>query len=228
VNIVEPYARLLSPSNPLQTMTQEDGVKLLRRIEYFGRFSHASEDDQTPDSWERFIKAVVMGHGDWSIVEHATVTVDALMDRGCSHEWVRHRLNSLTQASTRFINYEKKIPPSFIKPNFSTVARPFEAEQTWKDFIATAEHAYKAMLAAGCAPQIARSVFPNALATRIATTSNLRNWRHMMIMRTTKEAHPQFREISIPLLAQFKATVPLLFDDIEPLARQSDNLRLPR
>jgi thymidylate synthase (FAD) len=80
----------------------------------------------------------------------------------------------------------------------------------------------------GVAPQIARSVFPNALASRIIITGNLRNWRHFLIMRTTKEAHPQMREVTIPLLAQFQERIPILFEDIQPMSKQSEAIRSGR
>jgi len=47
-------------------------------------------------------------------------------------------------------------------------------------------------------------------------------------MRTTKEAHPQMREVTIPLLEEFKSVIPILYEDIIPEARQIDNLKLPR
>lgn len=237
MNIVEPYAHLVGPGLPTDPFTLEDGVRLLRRVEYFGRISHASEDAQTGDSWRRFIETVVLGHGDWSIVEHATATVDFVVDRGISHEIVRHRLFSFTQASTRFINHVKKMPPSFIQPGeLSKDARrapnheqvELSQAQLWRHAVNTSESVYRQLVASGCAPQIARSVFPNALATRIAMTGNLRNWRHFLIMRSTKEAHPQMRQVTIPLLAEFQAKVPLLFADIEPMSRQIDNMRKPR
>jgi thymidylate synthase (FAD) len=226
MTIVEPYARLMcfdTYGNQVPFLSQ-DGIGLLRRIEWTGKISHRSEDSQTEDSWKRFILAVVMGHGDWSIVEHASATVDMLVDRGITHEIVRHRLFSFTQESTRFVNYEKKMPPSFIMPADIKPA----SISSWEVAISRCEETYRQMLADGCSPQIARSVFPNALASRIVVTGNLRNWRHFLIMRTTKEAHPQMRQVTIPLLAEFKENIPLLFDDIEPNARQADNLRLPR
>ena len=219
MQLTTPYAKIVQPF---------DGIDALRKIEWCGRISHRSEDAQTEDSWRRFIQAVVMGHGDWSIVEHATATVDFLVDRGITHEIVRHRLFSFTQESTRFVNYDKKMPASFVMPNFTGVAYVAEAEHDWKDAVNAAEKAYKTLLRGGCSPQIARSVFPNGLASRLLMTGNLRSWRHFLLMRTTKEAHPQMREVSIPLLAEFKAAVPLLFDDIEPNARQVDNLGKPR
>ena len=217
MNIIEPYAKIVEPC---------DGIELLRRIEWAGRISHRSEDAATADSYGRFLRAVVIGHGDWSIVEHASASVDMTVDRGITHELVRHRLFSFTQESTRFVNYEKKMPASFIGPPIPT--NPAHIAEDWAEAIRGCERAYKSMIASGVAPQIARSVFPNALASRIVMTGNLRNWRHFFIMRTTKEAHPQMREVSIPLLAQFKERIPILFEDIEPNARQIDNLRLPR
>lgn len=240
MNIIQPYARMLSNSNPSATYDALDGKIALRRIEYFGRISHRSEDKQTNDSWERFIKNVVMEHGDWSITEHASVTVDFMVDRGITHEIVRHRLFSYTQESTRFVNYEKKMPPSFINPSHCIGAIPTSAPDAlgftdnpkamdaWEAAIVQCEESYKTMLAAGCAPQIARSVLPNALASRIAMTGNLRSWRHFLIMRTTREAHPQMRQVTIPLLADFQKFIPLLYDDIEPMAKQSEQMKLAR
>lgn len=218
MNIVEPYAKLMDVHG------LDDGVRLLKKIEWCGRISHRSEEAQTDDSWKRFIKAVVFDHGDWSIVEHATATVDMLVDRGITHEIVRHRLFSFTQESTRFVNYEKKMPPSFIMPE----GLVDEQIKSWRQAIAEVEVSYTKMIMHGCAPQIARSVFPNALASRIIITGNLRNWRHFFIMRTTKEAHPQMRQVTIPLLAEFKAKIPILFDDIEPLAKQSESMKRMR
>lgn len=235
--IIQPYAKLhaINGSEP----TRLSGLMALKYIEWCGRISHRSEESQTQDSWERFIQAVVMGHGDWSIVEHANATVDATVDRGVTHEWVRHRLFSFTQESTRFVNYEKKMPPAFVQPPLEGISDQPEheaypggpldcAQDAWEHAVAQCEKSYQTMIRCGAKPQIARSVFPNALASRIITTGNLRQWRHFFLMRTSAEAHPQMRQVTIPLLAEFKAKIPLLYDDIEPLARQVDNLRKPR
>lgn len=231
LNIIAPYARLLTPS------VRPEGVDLLRKIEAIGRVSHRSEEAQTSESWERFISSVILGHGDWSIAEHASATVEAVVDRGITHEWVRHRLFAYTQESTRFVNYEKKLPPSFIEPPGLTddalkagngEAVELSTREEWRHAIHTLERVYRRLIARGVAPQIARSVFPNALASKLVVTGNLRAWRHFFVMRTTKEAHPQMREVTIPLLAQFKAAIPILYDDIQPEARQAESMRLAR
>lgn len=223
MNIVEPYARLMrvNPTDP--EFTLQNGIDLLRKIEWCARISHRSEDACTPDSWQRIIKAVVMDHGDWSVVEHASVTVDALVDRGITHEWVRHRLFSFTQESTRFCNYGKK-------NGEITVIQPpdFERNAEWNIAMRQCEAMYLRMLELKQAPQLARSVLPNSLASRLIITGNLRNWRHFFVMRTTREAHPQMRQVTIPLLAEFKEKIPVLFDDIEPMAKQSEGMKKAR
>jgi thymidylate synthase (FAD) len=238
MNIVTPYAKINMlfgrqvnfGDSAATEHTKQAGIEALRYIEWCGRISHRSEDAQTGDSYKRFIQSVVIDHGDWSIVEHVSASVDFLVDRGITHELVRHRLCAFTQESTRFVNYEKKMPPSFIIPEGVTYEEEdaIRIRQDWTLAIQQAEMSYRNLLVVGCSPQIARSVFPNALASRIVVTTNLRNWRHILIMRTTKEAHPQMREVMIPLLEQFQMTVPILFDDIEAMNKQSEAMRTGR
>jgi thymidylate synthase (FAD) len=84
------------------------------------------------------------------------------------------------------------------------------------------------MLDWGWRPQEARATLPNALAATIAVTGNLRNWRHFLLMRTSRETHPDFKEVTLPLLRTFKERIPLLFDDIVEEERQIDAMRKPR
>lgn len=224
MKVIEPTFFL---TTPFGLVTEKSGIKLLRFIEWNARLSHRSEDALTKDSWKRLLDAVVLKHGDWSVTEHASVTAVIRTDRGVTHELVRHRLFSFTQESTRFVNGVKKYPEGleFIKPeNLYGV----EQEGPWLDVCGVAEEAYKEMLACSVRPQEARSVLPSSLAATISVTGNLRNWRHFLLMRTTKETHPDFRRITIPMLEVFKQMIPLLYDDIEPNARQIDNLSKAR
>jgi thymidylate synthase (FAD) len=254
MRIVKPYATLLRvDGQPVVGIDQA-----LSFVEWSGRVSHRSEEDQKETSWQRFIQNVVIGHGDWSIVEHVTMSVEFYVDRGITHEIVRHRLFSFTQESTRFVNYQKKMPPSFIYPKpevacqwcldgshplghihnngqwthviptgTGSIYEVCRYDPEWLDAIAQVEDTYRQLLAKGWRPQEARSVFPNALGSMLIMTGNLRNWRHFFRMRTTLEAHPQMRQVTIPLLEQVKKAVPLIYDDIQPNSRQIDNLKLP-
>ena len=222
MKIIKPSFEIQSPFGPVD---REMGIQMLRFTEKQARISHRAEDQQTDTSWERFIKAVVIDHGDWSVVEHVSLTVVFRVDRGVTHELVRHRLFSFTQESTRFVNGAKKYPTGleFIRPVDLEVG-----SWDWETSLEVIEKVYLNLLKDGARPQEARSVLPNALAATIAVTGNLRNWRHFLLMRTSKETHPDFRAITIPLLEQFKQLIPILFDDIQPNERQVDNLKKPR
>lgn len=221
LNVIRPSARMLPlPGSGSSEFTRDDGIKLLQRIEACARISHRSENATTADSYDRFLRSVVLGHGDWSVTEHVSVTVDFLIDRGISHEIVRHRIASYTQESTRFVPYERKIPLSFVYPDPESEPHP-----AWLKVMRQSKVSYQELIADGWSPQLARSVLPNALSTRLIATADLRAWRHFFLMRTSKESHPQMRQVTVPLLEAFKATIPILFEDISPLASQSENLR---
>lgn len=251
MKIVRPYMRMLTTGGVV-TVDWDERKEPLSFVDWCGRISHRSED--APTDTEKFLKFVVIEKGDWSIVEHASVTVDAIVDRGITHEIVRHRIAAYTQESTRFVNYVKKMPPSFIYPIPDQECflclegnEPFihagiyqhnigggkdfvecNYDHAWLEAIATCEATYKELLQKGWRPQEARSVFPNALSSRIVITYNLRTWRHFFLMRTSKEAHPQMRQVTIPLLREFQKTIPVLYDDIEPEQKQSDNMKKGR
>jgi thymidylate synthase (FAD) len=219
MKIIEPSFRLSTPYQ--DGLLRSDGICLLRFIELQARISHRSEEKRTKDSWERFIPAVVGQHGDWSVTEHASITCTVRVSRGTTHELVRHRISSYTQESTRFVRYKDL---EFLYP----ANAPEGCFANWDLCIEQAERTYLDLLTAGWRPQEARSVLPNALAATLAITNNLRSWRLFFLMRTTKETHPDVKQITLPMLEEFKRVVPILYDDIVPGTRQVDNLRLPR
>jgi thymidylate synthase (FAD) len=223
VKIIEPSFELSTPFGPL---TPEMGVQMLRFIEAQARISHRSEEAQTEDSWKRFITAVVIGHGDWSITEHASLTAVLRVDRGVTHELVRHRLFSFTQESTRFVRYHGNM--EFIVPAPAERVDDPVFIELWTKGMEQAEQNYEQAISQNWRPQEARSLLPNSLAATVAVTGNLRNFRHLFLMRTSRETHPDFRRIMDSMLAEFKRLIPLLYDDIEPNARQIDNLKKAR
>jgi thymidylate synthase (FAD) len=210
---------------PFGILTEHTGVDLLRWIETNARISHRSEERQTADSWKRFIQSIVIDKGDWSVVEHASLTAIVKVNRGITHEWVRHRLFSFTQESTRFVNYSK--PNHEAEFIISGEVKPAD-EKEWIADLEVIESVYRKWLREGYAPQIARDFLPNALATRMSITGNLRNWRHFFLMRTTSETHPDMRRVAIPMLRKVQSKIPLLFDDIVPETKQSISIARAR
>jgi thymidylate synthase (FAD) len=191
-----------------------DGDYILKQIEKAGRTAYKSEDKITQNSAKDFVK-MIRKRGHLSVIEHQFVTVRIICDRGVSHEIVRHRLASYTQESTRYCNYTKGKFGSVItviKPCFWSENE--EKYKVWKQTIEQIEMAYNKLIELGANPQEARSVLPNSLKTEIVMTMNLREWEHFFKLRTSEAAHPQMREISIPLLQEFKKLIPIIFDEM--------------
>lgn len=182
-------------------------------LERCARICYKSEDSIKGDFNPVFLKNILR-QGHESVIEHEKVTVMFIADRGISHEIVRHRIGSYSQESTRYCNYAKEKfgqEIAVIKPYFLTG----EAYEEWEKACLQAEKSYFAMLDKGCSPQESRSVLPNSLKTEIAVTYNLREWRHFFKLRCAAAAHPQMRQVAIPLLLLFKENFPVLFEDIE-------------
>ena len=194
-----------------------NGREILKKIEMIGRTCYKSTDRITDDSAPKFV-ANLIKRGHEAMIEHASVTVKFVTDRGISHEIVRHRIASFAQESTRYCNYSKDKfgnELTFIQPAFLTEGT--EAYNVWKEDMERCEKAYFAMLEAGSKPEEARSVLPNSLKTELIMTADLREWRNFFKLRaanSTGSAHPQMLEISRPLLEEFKAKIPVVFDDI--------------
>ena len=197
------------PSYQILRLPSEEDLKL---IELAARTCYKSEDKITHNSWERLIKKLVeMGHE--SVLEHSIITVKFYCDRGISHELVRHRLASFSQESTRYCNYSKDRFHNQI-----TVIKPFylskEQYKVWRQCVEECERAYFKLLKLGCKPEEARAVLPTSLKTELIMSANIREWRHILRLRTSRRAHPQMRELMIPLLQELKQKVPIVFDDI--------------
>ena len=194
-----------------------EGQKVLQKLELVGRTCYKSEDKITEDSAAKFVAGLIK-RGHEAMLEHVSITVKFVTDRGISHEIVRHRLASYAQESTRYCNYSQDKfghELTFIIPDFLEYGS--EGFKLWKDEMKQVEKTYFAMLEAGHTPQEARSVLPNNLKTEVVMTANLREWRHFFKLRaanSTGAAHPQMLEITRPLLDDLKAMIPVVFDDI--------------
>ena len=201
MEIVEPSVEIID------TIDESD---VLTKLELCGRTAYKSEDKITKGSADRFIRSIIKsGHG--SVLEHVNVTVKFICDRGVTHELVRHRIASYTQESTRYCNYSKK--------GMTVIRPPFWVEDSkeysiWKWMMSNCETAYNVLIQRGCTPQEARSVLPNSLKTEIVTTMNVREWRHVLGLRTQPDCHPQMRQMMNILLLEFRTKLPTLFEDV--------------
>lgn len=208
--------RIIEPSYEILTEISEGGIKELQHIEKIGRVCYKSENKITEDgeSARKFVKMII-DRGHEAMIEHSSLSVKFIVDRGVSHELVRHRIASFAQESTRYCNYSKDKfdnGVTFIKPFFFNDDVRY---QRWLSAMFTAESAYLDLLDSGATPQEARSVLPNSTKTEITITANYREWRSFFKLRTAQAAHPQMREVTIPLLKELKTRLPFIFDDIK-------------
>lgn len=218
--------KVIEPSYEIMSEISEGGIKELQLIEKIGRVCYKSEDKITEDgeSAKKFVKMLIDKHHE-AMIEHSLLSVKFTVDRGISHELVRHRIASFAQESTRYCNYSQDKfgnELTFIKPcfweegsdNYGFAGFDDEKFGAWYKAMEETEKRYLELLSLGATPQEARSVLPNSLKTEITITANYREWRNIFKLRTANGAHPQMREIMRPLLDDLKTKLPIIFDDI--------------
>ena len=196
-----------------------DGQKILEKIEKVARTCYKSEGKIQEGSAAKMVASLIKS-GHEAMLEHVSVTVKFVVDRGISHELVRHRLASFAQESTRYCNYSKDDFGSeitFIIPEYLDYKSA--GWNTWKETMKACEDSYFKLLDSGLTPQEARAVLPNSLKTEVVMTANLREWRHFFRLRAagvTGTPHPQMLEVTVPLLRNMQNMIHVVFDDIKP------------
>lgn len=137
-----------------------------------------------------------------SVLEHSSIAFHVTCSRIATHELVRHRLCAFTQSSTRYI--EEKEHVILVRP--PGMSREDLGEYTFQSGIPTGEypmwivqageaiHTYQ-VLRGSIRRESARYLLPHCLAAQIVVTTNFRQWRHMIRMRTHRTAAPEMRQI---------------------------------
>lgn len=209
--------KLIKPSYTI--LTPINRIEILKLLELAGRTCWKSENKITEDSCSKFVKNI-LGKNHLSVIEHVSIGVRLIVDRGFLAEITRHRLASYSVESTRYVRYKDLVSVTYIIPPWVNI-EPGEytsikdinctPDYMWYESLRIAERYYSCLLENGWTPQQARSVLPNSLKTEIVMTANLREWKHVFDLRCDKSAHPQMREIMIPLREDFHRELPEIF-----------------
>lgn len=205
--------KIVEPTYEIVYLEPEKDLKCIERA---ARLCYKSEAAIRDGSDEQIIKFLI-DRGHEAMLEHSRMSVIFTVDRGVSHEMVRHRIASFAQESTRYCNYSKDKfgnEITVIKPWFLIDDNSSREFNDWSRVMVECENRYLDMIAAGRSPQEARSVLPNSLKTEIMVTANYREWRNIFKLRTAPDAHPEIRGVMRALLAYVKTQVPVIFDDI--------------
>lgn len=212
MNIIKPSVEIID---------MDDYGNIIKKIEKIGRVCYKSESNISDGSAERFISNILK-RGHESVIEHESITVRMVCDRGITHEIVRHRIASYSQESTRYCNYTNdkfgnQITVIDLASGFQYNLdddKDLALYKVWTEALENAEKSYFKMLELGATPQEARSVLPNSLKTEIIVTMNLRSWRNFFRLRCDSHAHPQMREVAGIALEVFKERLPIFFSDL--------------
>jgi len=207
------------------------GKRILEHIEKCGRTCYKSEHKMNinpehviaSEATKKFVRMII-ARGHESVLEHASLTVRFICNRGVSHEEVRHRLCSFSQESTRYCNYTNdrhggeiqiiENPPSWYDDERYGEGMGEKLYDEFNQAMMDAERHYFNLVEMGWKPEQARNVLPIGLKTEIMVTANMRQWRLMFNQRTAPTAHPQMRQLMKPLLKQLKKIIPVIFEDI--------------
>lgn len=137
------------------------------------------------------------------------ITVRFILPIGISREFVRHRVFSFAEQSTRYCNYSKSkfnneltfiIPPQ-LESNDELKAR-------WHKSMKDSENTYMYLVNNGWKPQEARGVLPLDTKTELIMTGFVSDWEHFFRLRTsiiaeTGNPHPQASELADLLYKEF-------------------------
>lgn len=197
MKIIEPKVELVDVVNP---------DEVLNKIERCGRVCYQSESKGNPEDFVRML--IKRGHE--SVLEHVSLTFHIICDRAIQNELVRHRHASFSVESTRFVKYNDL---TVIMPDFNGNG---DAEIAFKIIVREIqdEHYGFFVKLCKCPPEIARAVLPLCTKSELFMTANLREWRHILKLRTAKAAHPQMRFIAGKILDTFKEKLPVIVEDI--------------
>lgn len=152
------------------------------------------------------------------------ITAKFICDRGVSREFVRHRVFSFAQESTRYCDYSKDkfgndityIIPSWLdlpegkysnwdndwcdvselKLLYPEVDNLSDPANCFLQSIKNAEYYYFMLINRGWKPQQARQVLPNATKTELVMTGFESDWEHFFELRCSGAAHPDARKLA--------------------------------
>ena len=169
--------------------------------------------EEVPNEYEDLINDYALEEPDDNHIRKYTAKF--IISRGIANEFVRHRVFSFAQESTRYCNYSKDkfggeltfIRPEWIDPNelvkygkFHTVCRnKFNATSVWVAMMNNAEQDYRDLIRLGLKPQEARGVLPLDLKTELVVTGTLDQWEDFFDLRMreiTGPAHPDAKAIA--------------------------------
>lgn len=209
VKIIEPRVEIINDI---------DSDKIKKNIEKAARNCYRSEDKITEDcsSADKIISMLLSKHHEAMIEFSGDITVKFTLDIGGQRDLSRHRHISMACESTRYCGYNKDkfggeltiIKPSNIEENTGMY-------HTWLNTMNVIEKQYMQMAELGAKPDQMRLILPLSTACTFFISCNMREWRHILKLRTSTAAHPSVQKVCNDLLQQFRNNgLEMFFEDM--------------
>lgn len=227
MEFIEPSAELVAMSFPIK-----DGKPIINFndpfvdiIESAAKTCYKSKLATNEEAKNKFVDKIININHHESVAEHASATFRIITSRDVMAEITRHRIASFSIESQRYVNYGKVglkiIPPQRIDRKvlaYMAKDQPFEPSSnfdvyTWFNHINAVELNYQDLLDQGWKPEEARSILPNCVATEIVMTANIREWRHILELRTAPSAYKEMQVIANQIKEELIKISPICFRD---------------
>jgi len=155
-------------------------------------------------------KIIDLGH--YSVIEHANFTFGVEgITRATSHQFVRHRIQSISQQSQRYVtgdSFDYTIPES--------IGRNEDLKQKFLNHIQQTQLLYNEMIERNIKAEDARSILPNAVETKLVFTMNARSMLNFFNHRCCNRAQKEIHDMADKMLKLVKPIAPTIFENAGP------------
>ncbi len=177
-------------------------------------------DCESAQNEEKMLKLIskVVSSGHYSTIEHIQISFAINnISRACSHQFVRHRLMSFSQKSQRYVKEKGQF--DYLTPD--TIENNLELKQKFDDFMSKTSQFYIELTQAGIPAEDARAVLPNAAATSMVASLNLRELIHLANLRLCTRAQKEIRILVRRMCDEVIKEEPWLKDYLVPKCEKS-------
>ena len=209
--------QLVQPQiKPLSSINGEDALMAIQRCAKTCYKSYKDCDDI--ESAKRIAKQLILS-GHTSMLENYIITMNYISNVAAYKDLTRHRHGSFSIESTRFCNYSKDKYNGEVKFLYPVeIDHDSPLYQYWLNSMLITERNYIEMAKLGAKPDQLSLLLPHSTAAEFNITANLREWRHILSLRSsvaaTGHARPCVKEIMDPTLELFHKNIPVIFDDL--------------
>lgn len=203
----------------IKPITEIDGKEALLAIQRVAKTCYKSyKDADDIESAKRIIKALI-DSGHHAMLEFYSITMNYISNVAAYKDLTRHRHGSFAIESTRYCNYSKGKYSNELKfLNPVEIQAPSEEYKIWLKAMQAAEDNYLEMAKLGAKPDQLSLILPHSTAAEFNISANLREWRHILSLRSsiaaTGHARPCIKQIMNQTLELFHEKIPVVFDDL--------------